>query len=218
MVQQQSLRMSVVTALKPSLFVTLSTDVRQDASSVHMYVATVKVRWSPDDGPDVDTDELSEMAHVQIQTYLPELFKFLPETMAIPVGSGRFALADLAAPTCTQDLVAHGMDLGLVAAVLRGDDGDLMPLRETFPGARDRILIADFLEIHNDWRGAGYGLLAMELVLGAMRELVDVAALYPMGHGLTGLEQREASHEALSAYWAQAGYVTFDSIMVRDLR
>lgn len=218
MVQQQSLRMSVVTALKPTLFVTLSTDLRQTVSSVQPYVASVKVRWSPDDGPDVDTDELSTMAHVQIQTYLPELFKFLPETLAIPVGSGRFATADLAAPECAQDLLAHGMDLGLVGHVLRGDDGDLAPLRSAFPGARDRVLIADYLQIDDDWRGSGYGVLAMNLILGAMRELVDLAALYPMGPGLTDFAERQASHDALSVYWAKAGYRPFDSIMVRDLR
>ena len=218
MVQQQSLRMSVVTALKPTLFVTLSTDVRQKSCSVRPYTASVKVRWSPDDGPDVDTDELSAMAHVQIQTYLPELFKFLPETLAITVGSGRFAIADLAAPECPQDLLANGMDLGLVGHVLLGQDGDLAPLRSGFPGARERILIADYLEINPDWRGAEYGVLAMNLVVEAMAELVDLAALYPMGAGLTDFGQREASHEALSRYWARAGYRRFDSIMVRDLR
>jgi hypothetical protein len=218
MVQQQSLRSAVAAALKPTLFLTVSTEVRQQRSSVQPYNVAVKVRWSPDDGPDVDTDELSAMAHVQIQTYLPELFKFLPETLSIPVGSGRFALADLAAPTCVQDLVANGMDLGLVAHVLRGEAGDLQPLHKAYPGARERVLIADFLEIDSEWRGAGYGVLAMQLLLGAFRELVDVAALYPMGPGLTDFEERESSHAALSVLWARAGYMPFDSIMVQDLR
>ncbi len=210
--------MAVVTALKPTLFVTLSTDIRQKTSAVQPMSVTVNVRWSPDDGPAVDTDELSAMAHVQIQTYLPELFKFLPETLSISVGAGRFALADLSAPTCVQDLVANGMDLGLVAQVLRGDAGDLGPLHAAFPGARERVLIADFLGIDAEWRGAGYGVLAMELVLGAFRELVDIAALYPMGPGLTDFAQREASHAQLTAVWARAGFAPFDSIMVRDLR
>lgn len=218
MVRQQSLRRSVVTALKPTLFVSLSTDVGQRASSVQPYQATVKVRWSPDDGPDVDPDELSKMAHVQIQTYLPELFKFLPEALAVTVGSGRFAVMDLSAPECLGDMVGQGLDLGLVAQVLRGEDASLTPLRSEFPGARERILIADYLQIDPGWRGAGYGVLAMNLVVGALRELVDVAALYPMGPGLTDFAAREASHAALSRYWANSGFRPFDSIMVRDLR
>ena len=64
--------------LRPTLFVTLRTDVRQSShgstpGAVQEYLASVHVEWSPDDGPDVDLAALSTLAHVDAATYLPEL-------------------------------------------------------------------------------------------------------------------------------------------------
>ena len=70
-------RLSLVTALKPTLFVTLRTDVVQDSdpAAVQEYRATVSVEWSPDDGPEVDLELPSALAHVDAEHFLPEIGK-----------------------------------------------------------------------------------------------------------------------------------------------
>ena len=57
-------RLSVVTGLRPTLHVDLTATLVQPTSPAQVYAAVVQVSWSPDDGPDVDPDALSELVGV----------------------------------------------------------------------------------------------------------------------------------------------------------
>ncbi len=181
-------RLSLVTALKPTLFVTLRTDVVQDAgpAAVQEYGATVNVEWSPDDGPEVDLAALSALAHVDAEHFLPEIGNVLPDTLVIPVGQGEFFWADLRSPTCWEELSGRGLDVGLVGEALFGEAFDLAKLRSVVDLDYGRALIVNSMEIEPAWRGAGFGLLATELALGELGRGADVAALYPMKPGVGG--------------------------------
>ena len=181
-------RLSLVTALKPTLFVTLHTDVVQDASpaAVQEYRAEVYVEWSPDDGPEVDLAALSALAHVDAEHFLPEIGNVLPETLVIPVGHGEFFAADLLSATCWPELSGRGLDVALVGEALFGEAFDLATLRSVVDLVHGRALIVNSMEIEPAWRGAGFGLLATELALGELGRGADVAALYPMKPGVGG--------------------------------
>lgn len=213
----EDVRLSVVRALRATLFVSLSGDIGQDDSGIHDYTVLVKVRWSPDTGPDVDLDELSEMSHVDTQTYFPELIKSLPQSLEITVGEGSFVAADLSNPECLHLLAQRSMDLAIVGEALWGEHLDLQPLLSRYELANTRVLIANSMQIDPAWRGASYGLLATDLVIQRLRAGVALAALFPMGPGLTDLDERRASHERLMWYWAKIGFEPFEDIMVRPL-
>jgi GNAT superfamily N-acetyltransferase len=212
-------RLSLLAALKPTLFVTLRTDVVQAATpaAVQEYRASINVEWSPDNGPEVDLETLSSLAHVDAEHFLPEIGNVLPETLVIPVGQAEFFSADLLSATCWQELSARGLDVGLVGEALFGEAFDLAKLRSVVDLVHGRALIVNSLEIAPAWRGAGFGLLAMELAIGELGRGADVAALYPMKPGVADLAERAAVNRALSEYWARVGFVDFNGIMIRDL-
>lgn len=214
-VDAEDLRLSVVKTLRDTVYVRLTTDIEQDDSGVHDYTVSVEARWSPDDGPDVDLPELSLLSHVDAELYLPELNKSLPETLSIPVGEGSIVIADLRDSQCLHELCHRSMDLGLVGQALWGVNHDLRPLTDTYELAGSRVLIANSMQIRPEWRGAGYGLLAMGLVITRLQPGVALAALYPMQPGLADLEARTASNRQLAQYWAKIGFEEFDGIMVR---
>ena len=209
-------------ALRSTLFVTLRTNLLQAAApsaspAVHDYAAYLQVQWSPDDGPDVDLAALSELAHFDAEAYFPEVDRLLPDTVVIPVGQGGFVAADLTAPTCWAELASRGLDLGLVGEGLLGEAFDLSALRAAYDLVHERAIIVNSMEVAPEWRGAGYGLLAIELVLAELGRSADVAALFPMQPGLTDLTERAAAGRALAEYWGRLGFVDFNGIMVRDL-
>lgn len=214
-VDAEDLRLSVVRTLRDTVYARLTTDIEQGDSGVHDYTVSVEVRWSPDDGPDVDLPELSLLSHVDAELYLPELNKSLPDTLSIPVGEGSLVVADLSDSQCLHELCRRSMDLGLVGQALWGVDHDLRPLTDTYALNGSRVLIANSMQIHPQWRGAGYGLLAMALIIERLRPGVALAALYPMQPGLTDLAARAASNRQLTHYWAKIGFEDFDGIMVR---
>lgn len=214
-VETEDLRLSVVRTLRETLYVRLSSDIEQDDSGVHDYQVSVGVRWSPDGGPSVDLPELSLLSHVDAELYLPELNKSLPDPLSIQVGAGTFAVADLRDSGCLHELSRRSLDLGLVGKALWGVNQDLRPLTDTYDFEGSRVLIANSMEISAQWRGAGYGLLATEMVLTRLQPGVALAALYPMQHGLSELEARAESHRILSDYWSRIGFEEFDGIMVR---
>ncbi len=216
-VKSDDLRLSVVRRLRQTLFVTLITEIEQDDAGVHDYRIEVGVRWNPDEGPDVDLAELALLSHVDVESYLPELIKSLPKTLVVPVATGSVAVVDLANPDCLEQLRARSMDLALVGEALWGEDLDLRPLTEQYPLTSLRVLIANNLVVLPEWRGAGMGLLAMELVLERLRPGLALAALYPMQPGLTDFAERNASNERLSSYWSRIGFEPFEGIMVRPL-
>lgn len=211
--------MSVLQALGSTLFVTLRTDVvqTQTRSATQEYSATVQVAWSPDDGPDVDLGQLAELTGVDVENYLPEVDSLLPDTLVVPVGHGTLVRADLTAPTCWDELSGRGLDVGLVGEALLGEAFNLAELQASFEVVQGRALIVNYMEILPEWRGARYGLLATELAIRELGRCCDVAAMYPMQPGLADLDERAAANRALSAYWAQLGFVDFNGIMVRDL-
>lgn len=211
------LRLSVVRALRDTLFVSLRGDIGQDDSGVHDYSVDVKVCWSPDAGPEVDLAELSELSHVDAESYLPELNKSLPRSLEITVGTGSFVVADLSNPECLHMLAQRSMDLAIVGEALWGENLDLQPLLSRYDLPNTRVLIANSMQIDAAWRGSSYGLLATELVIARLRAGVALAALFPMGPGITDLEERRASHERLMWYWAKIGFEPFEDIMVRPL-
>jgi GNAT superfamily N-acetyltransferase len=216
----ESSRRSVVDGLRPTLFVTLRTDVRQHHGSlpaVQEFLASVQVEWSPDDGPDVDLAALSALAHVDAATYLPELSRLLPETLIMPVGNGRLVSADLLSEMCWDELSALGLDVALVGEALLGEHFDLAELTAEIDLVHGRAVIVNSMEISPDWRGAQYGLLAAELALRELGRCADVAALYPMRPGLEDLDERAAANRALSQYWARLGFVDFNGIMILRL-
>ena len=204
-------------ALRPTMFVTLQTDVGQQPAAVREYSARVQVEWSADQGPDVDLDELSQLAKVAAEVLVPELGSIHPTTLVVPVGHGGFVLAELDSPGCWHDLAAKGQDLGLVGESLRGEASDLSPLRTTVDLVYGRALIVNSMEIDPGWRGARYGLLAIELGMRELGRFADVAALYPMRPGLTDLEERAAANRGLAQYWAHLGFVDYNGIMILDL-
>lgn len=218
----ESSRRSVVEGLRPTLFVTLRTDVRQSShgskpGAVQEYLASVHVEWSPDDGPDVDLAALSTLAHVDAATYLPELSRLLPETLIMPVGNGRLVTADLRSESCWDGLSALGLDVALVGEALLGEHFELAELTAEMELVHGRAVIVNSMEISPDWRGAEYGLLATELALRELGRCADVAALYPMQPDLADLDERAAANRALSQYWARLGFVDFNGIMALAL-
>lgn len=213
-------RASVVSALRSTLFVTLQTDVVQPVSgalAVQDYTATVNVAWSPDEGPDVDLAALSALADTDVQGYLPELDHLLPDTLVLPVGEGTFTTADLWAPTCWDELAGRGHDAALVGGALLGEAFNLAELQAAFEIGLGRAVIVNSMEVVPEWRGAKYGLLALELGVRELGKCADVAALFPMEPNLEDLEAREAAARGLSDYWGQAGFVDFNGIMVKPL-
>lgn len=211
-------RASVVKGLRQTLSVTVRTELLQPTPvAVQEYTAALNVHWSPDDGPDVNRAALSELAKVDIDAYLPELDRFLPDTLAIPVGQGSFVSVDLLAPSCWTELAGRGRDLGLVGEGLLGEAFDLSELRSTLDMTHGRAVIVNYVEIAPAWRGAKYGLLAAELVIRELGRCADAAALYPMQPGLEDLGERATAAAALADYWGQIGFVDFNGIMIRDL-
>ena len=212
-------KQAVVEALATTLLVTLSTDLTRTPPhrAVRDFTAKVAVCWSPDEGPDVDLAVLSELAHFDAEGYLPEVGGLLAKTLRIPVGRGDFVTADLAAPTCWDELASIGPDVRVIGDALLGEAFDLDELQADYDLEHQRALIVNHVEIDPTWRGAGYGLLATELVVDALGVEADVAALFPMQPGLSDLQERSAARQALSKYWARIGFVDFNGIMVRDL-
>lgn len=213
----EQVRLAVVDTMRQTLFVTLQTEVVQGEPAVQQYRARVQVEWSPDDGPEVDLAGLSELAHVDVEGFMPEVGSLLPETLVIPVGEGDLVLADLTSPQCWEELAAMSLDLGLVGEALLGEGSDLALLRSTIDIVHGCALIANYMEILPEWRGGGYGLLGLELAIRELGRGADVAAMYPMQPGLADLDQRAAANRALSRYWGRVGFVDFNGIMIRAL-
>jgi GNAT superfamily N-acetyltransferase len=214
---QADARLEVVRALRPTLLVTLHTELDQDETAVSHYDVDVDVVWSPDEGPEVNGDVLSALAGVDVHTYLPEVDAFLPDVLRIPVGGGDVIRADLAAPSCYDELADLGPDVQVVANALLGEDDDLRELHAAFPLVHKRALILNYIEVEPEWRGAGYGLLAAGLVLRELSAGVDVAALFPMPRGVTDLEVRAAAAQGLGEYWGRLGFVAFNGIRARAM-
>ncbi|MGB2737359.1 MAG: hypothetical protein WBC27_04880 [Candidatus Nanopelagicales bacterium] len=217
-----STRLSVVRALRSTLFITLRTDVvqptaRSATQAVHDYTGIVKVEWSPERGQDVDLTALSAMTNLDVEGFVPEVDSLLPKTLVIPVGRGEFVTADLQAPDCWEELDSRGHDLGLVGRALLGEGFDLAELRAAFELVHMRAVIVNSMEIDPEWRGAKLGLLATELAIRELGKGADVAALFPMKPGLADLAERAAANRALSGFWGHLGFVEFNGIMVRDL-
>ncbi|TXH40353.1 MAG: hypothetical protein E6Q90_14125 [Actinobacteria bacterium] len=210
-------RLAVVTALRATLHVELTTSIVQPTTAAQLYEAVVQVSWSPDDGPDVDSEALSELMRVDTDIYLPELSSLLPDTITADVGHGDFVAADLGAPDCLQELEDIGPGVGLVGKALYGEGLQCAELSATFELVHQRAIIAAHMQIDPPWRGAGYGLLATELVLAELGRAADVAALFPMKPGLDDLAERDAAARALADYWGRIGFVEFNGIMAMAL-
>ncbi len=209
--------MSLVTAMRPTLFVTLCVDLAQTPSPVQAYRASIAVRWSPDNGPDVDLAELSERTGIDVRNYVPEVANALPDGLVAAVGEGRFATVDLSAPDCWDGLTGYSHDVSMVGEALLGEGFDQAELRAAFPVVHQRAVIVEHVEVVPEWQGAGYGLVATKLVLRELGRCADVAALYPMQPGLADLDERQASSERLARYWAQLGFARFNGIMAKSL-
>jgi hypothetical protein len=208
-----------VRGLRPTLFVTVRTDLLQtggESAVVQDYNAEVRVEWSPDNGPDIDLAEFSRLAKVDAERFLP-VGHFMPETLVVSVGNGSLVAADLQAPTCWSDLASRGLDQGLVGEALIGEGFDLTELRSAVDIVHGRALIVNSMEIAPEWRGGQYGLLATDLVIRELGRCADVAALYPMKPGVADLAERAAANRGLSDYWGRIGFVDFNGIMIRDL-
>lgn len=210
-------RLSVVTGLRPTLHVDLTATLVQPTSAAQVYAAVVQVSWSPDDGPDVDPDALSELVGVDTNAYLPELSSLLPDTVTVDVGHGEFVSADVSSPDCLQELEDIGPGVGLVGKALYGESLQQKELRASYDISHGRVVIVAHMEIDPDWRGAGYGLLATELVLGELGRAADAAALFPMKPGLDDFAERDASARALADYWGRIGFAEFNGIMAMPL-
>lgn len=210
-------RVSVVTALRSTLHVDLTATLVQPTSSAQVYGAIVQVSWSPDNGPDVDPETLSELVGVDTEPYLPELSSLLPDTVTVDVGHGEFVSADLSAPDCLQELEDIGPGVGLVGKALYGEGLQQKELRASYDIAHEHAVIVAHMEIDDQWRSAGYGLLATELVLAELGRAADVAALFPMKPGLHDLVERDAAARALADYWGRIGFAEFNGIMAMAL-
>ena len=210
-------RLSVVTGLRSTLHVELSATLVQPSSPAQVYSAIVQVSWSPDNGPDVDSEALSELVGVDTDLYLPELSSLLPDTVTVDVGHGEFVSADIGAPDCLQELADIGPGVGLVGKALFGEGLLQKELRATFELPHEHVIIVAHMEIDPQWRGAGYGLLATELVLRELGRAADIAALFPMKPGLDDLAQRDAAARALADYWGRIGFAEFNGIMAMGL-
>jgi hypothetical protein len=160
---------------------------------------------------------LSAISGVDVEQYLPELDTLLSEALTMPVGQGHFVSLDLSIDQSWEELVRRGLDLGLVGRALAGEQGDLSQLRAAVDLKYGRAVIVSFVEVRAQWRGAGYGLLATELVIEELGRCADVAALFPMRPGVTDLSERAAVSSALSEYWGRIGFAEFNGIMIRDL-
>jgi hypothetical protein len=213
----EQMRLEVVRGLRPTLLVTLHTELDQDESAVSSYDVDVDVVWSPEDGPDVEPAVLSALAGVDVDTYLPELNSLLPDVLRIPVGGGDVIRADLADPACWDELAERGPDVRVVADALMGEHYDLRELRAAFPVVHERALIFNYLEIEPEWRGAGYGLIAAGLLLRELAPGADVAALFPMPRGVADLDQRAEAAAGLAQYWGRLGFAPFNGVMARAL-
>jgi len=210
---EQSLAMS----MQPSLFVTLQAHLEQTPAPVQAYRADIAVRWSPDDGLDVDLAELSERTGIDVRNYVPEVANVMPDGLVAPVGKGRFATVDLSAPDCWESLSQKGHDLAMIGEALLGEGFDQAELRAAFPVVHQRAVIVEHVEVDPEWQGAGYGLVATELVLRELGRCADLAALYPMRPGLADLDERHAASERLAGYWARLGFAGFNGIMAKLL-
>ncbi len=189
----------------------------QPTSAAQVYAAVVQVSWSPDNGPDVDPEALSELVGVDTNAYLPELSSLLPDTVTVDVGHGEFVAADVSAPDCLQELEDIGPGVGLVGKALYGESLQQKELRASYDIAYGHVVIVAHMEIDPQWRGAGYGLLATELVLGELGRAADAAALFPMQPGLDDFAERDASARALADYWGRIGFSEFNGIMAMAL-
>ena len=215
-VDPEAARLAVVEALAPTLTVALETDLRAGRATVREYRATINLHWSPKSGPDVDLETLADLSHVEVGSYLPELYKSLTDPLVIPAGHGSFFVADLLDPDCLARLAGIGHDVVLVADALLGKDQDLRDLDDRY-GPVQHVLILNLVEIDAQWRGAALGLSAADLVVTHLTDRAEVAALYPMPPGIADLEERESAHRGLARYWARIGFEDYDGIMVRAL-
>ncbi|MBK6762249.1 MAG: hypothetical protein IPG68_02730 [Micrococcales bacterium] len=213
----ESEELSLAMQMRPTLFVTLQTDLRQMPTPVQPYRASLAVRWSPDDGPDVDLAELSERTGVDVRNYVPEVGNVMPDGLVASVGEGRFTTVDLSAPDCWECLTGNGQDLAMVGEALLGEKFDQAELRAAFPVVHQRAVIVEHVEVVPEWRGAGYGLVAIEIVLRELGRCADVAALYPMQPGLTDLAERQEASERLTRHWGRLGFADFNGIMAKAL-
>lgn len=201
-------RLAVVHGLAPSLLVRLTIEVpRADRHpAIRDHAAQVFVTWSPDS--DLDPAAVSQMAGIKAENH--------SEPVRIEVGRGRLATVDLTAEDCWPALSARP-SLRLVGHALLGERLDLRELRAAYPLLHQRVLIADHLEIDEQWRGAGYGLVALDLAVNELGKGSDVAALFPMEPGVQDLAQRDAASLALFRYWSQIGFEEFNGIMAKGL-
>ena len=213
----ESEELSLAMAMRPTLFVTLRAELGQTPTPVQPYRASLAVRWSPDDGPDVDLAELSERTGVDVRNYVPEVGNVMPDGLVASVGEGRFTTVDLSAPDCWECLTGNGHDLAMVGEALLGEKFDQAELRAAFPVVHQRAVIVEHVEVVPEWRGAGYGLVAIEIVLRELGRCADVAALYPMQPGLTDLAERQAASARLTRHWARLGFADFNGIMAKAL-
>lgn len=203
-------RLLVVHGLAPTLLVRLTIDVpRADSHpAIRDHRATVLVRWSPD--MQVDLVTLSEMAGINGENHLPG------HDVEIEVGRGRLATVDFTVADCWEQL-SQRPDLRLVGHALMGEKFDMAELRAAYPLLHQRALIADYLEIDPTWRGAAYGLVALDLAVNELGKGSDVAALFPMRPGVQDLAERDAASLALFRYWRQIGFEEFNGIMAKGL-
>lgn len=198
----------VVHGLAPTLLVRLTIDVpRADSHpAIRDHSAKVLVRWSPD--IELDLPTLSEMAGIKAENH--------SEEVEIQVGWGRLATVDLTVADCWEQL-SQRADLRLVGHALMGERFDMAELRASYPLLHQRVLIADYLEIDPHWRGAAYGLVALDLAVNELGKGSDVAALFPMRPGVQDLAERDAASLALFRYWRQIGFEEFNGIMAKGL-
>lgn len=208
-------RLAVVRDLGWTLCVRITTEVpRTDPTpAVRDHDARILVRWSADS--DVDPDTLAEMTHLGAENYLPEVASgWGPRE--IDVGWASLATIDLAVEDCWAQL-AQRQDLRLVGRALLGERLDLRELRAAYPGRHRWALVASMLQIDPHWRGAEYGLVALDLAVRELGRRADVAALFPMAPGVQDLTERDVASIGLFRYWARAGFEEFNGVMARSL-
>lgn len=207
-VMDERARLAVVHALAPSLWVRLTIDVpRADRHPpLRDHSAQVFVTWSPDS--DLDLAAVSQMGGIKAENH--------SEPVAIQVGRGRLATVDLTVPDWW-DAVSARPDLRIVGRAVLGEKFDMAELRAAYPLLHQRVLIADYLEIESQWRGANYGLVALDLAVNELGKGSDVAVLFPMEPGVQDVAERDAASLALFRYWSLIGFEEFNGIMAKGL-
>jgi GNAT superfamily N-acetyltransferase len=215
--QARYLSRAAKTLLVSQVACDLATRLRTDDDSPELthYRGIYKVRYWLEDLDDgtVSPDDARILAHI---TAASEGVTEDDGLVEIPVGSADLVVipfwngapAFQALDDVSQDLT----DLG-EALLLHFDQ-----LREDIESFEPGVVIVDKVRIDPAWRGLGLGLIGTGLAIRELSRAMSVAVLYPMEPGTESDDERAASRQRLSRYWARLGFEPWiDDTMVLDL-